>query len=107
MTAARLRLDKWLWFARLCKSRALAQELIARGQVWRDGAAVEKAAATVSVGDELEIVFGPVRRSVVVRALASRRGPAAQALYDESQPPQRLPPADAAPPLRSRYRPLT
>ena len=37
-----IRLDKWLWFARFCKSRALAQRLIERGQVTLNGAAVDK-----------------------------------------------------------------
>ena len=49
----------------------------------------------VKVGDEIDILLGTVRRRVVVAGFGERRGPApeAQALYTESQPPERLGPA--------------
>ncbi|CCG07233.1 RNA-binding S4 domain-containing protein [Pararhodospirillum photometricum] len=86
------RLDKWLWFARFCKTRTLAQALCGSGHVRRNGETVLKAAALVRPGDELTLVLGSVRRRVVVRAPGVRRGPApeAQTLYDEPDPPQRL-----------------
>lgn len=100
---AGLRLDKWLWFARFCKSRALAQRLIERGQVIVNGARVEKTSSIVRAGDALEIVIGPVRRRLVVRDVADHRGPAPKArrLYEDTQPPERLAAVDAALPLRT------
>lgn len=87
-----VRLDKWLWFARFCKTRALAQKLVERGQITVNGAVVRKSSASVRTGDALVAVLGPVKRTVVVQALGQRRGPAAEAqgLYTESAPPERL-----------------
>jgi ribosome-associated heat shock protein Hsp15 len=104
-----IRIDKWLWFARFCKSRAQAQELIARDQVLLNKAPVEKPAVTVRVGDTIAIVLGPVRRTVTVRGLGERRGPAAEAraLYDEPAPPERLSREDAALPLHKRHSPFS
>ncbi len=105
MNVAKIRLDKWLWFARFAKSRAQAQELIARAQVHRNGVLVEKPATEIEPGDVLAVVLGPVRRTVTVAALGSRRGPASEAkvLYVEPEPPFRLPPEDATLPLHRRH----
>lgn len=100
--AASLRLDKWLWFARFCKTRALAQRMIERGQVTLNGAPAAKTSVTVRPGDRLEIILGPIKRRVLVRDLGTRRGPAeeARALYEETSSPERLHTLDAALPLR-------
>ncbi len=102
---ASLRLDKWLWFARFCKSRALAQRLIARGQVTLNGAVAEKAATGVKPGDRLEIVIGAVRRRIEVKDVTDHRGPAPEArtLYEETAV-ERLATVDAALPLRTPLR---
>lgn len=91
-TATSIRLDKWLWFVRFCKSRALAQKLIERGQISINGQKAHKSSASVRVGDRLIAVLGPVKRTVVVKNIGARRGSAseAQALYDEPTPPERL-----------------
>lgn len=83
-TDERVRVDKWLWAARFYKTRSLATEAIAGGKVHVNGERV-KPAKLVQVGDELEIRQGPYEHVVVVRGLAERRGPAAQAalLYEE------------------------
>ena len=101
----KIRLDKWLWFARFTKSRAQAQELIARGQARRNGVLVEKSSTEVEPGDVLAVALGPVRRTVTVVAVGERRGPAseAQTLYTEPEPPFRLPPEDATLPLHRRH----
>lgn len=80
-----MRIDRWLWVARLLKTRALAAEAVRGGRVHVDGQAV-KASREVRPGDVVEITAGPVRRTVVVRALAERRGPAKEAalLYEET-----------------------
>jgi ribosome-associated heat shock protein Hsp15 len=80
-----MRVDKWLWTARLLKTRASAADAVKGGRVRINGVAV-KPSREVQVGDELEITVGRVRRTVIVRAMAERRVSAAQAqtLYDET-----------------------
>lgn len=81
----RVRLDKWLWVARLYKTRALAAEEVGRGRVSVNGQ-VAKASRELKPGDLLELRQGPVLRSLHVRGLSQARGPApvAQALYEET-----------------------
>ncbi|HEX2084898.1 MAG TPA: RNA-binding S4 domain-containing protein [Solirubrobacteraceae bacterium] len=80
-----MRVDKWLWVARLMRTRGDAAEAVAGGKVHVNGRAV-KPSKEVAPGDELEITRGPVRQTVVVRGLAPRRGPASEArlLYEET-----------------------
>ncbi|MGH2971279.1 MAG: RNA-binding S4 domain-containing protein [Gaiellaceae bacterium] len=80
-----MRIDKWLWAARFYKTRSLATEAVSAGHVQVGGARV-KPAREVRIGDTLEIRRGTFRTTVVVRALAERRGPAteAAALYEET-----------------------
>ncbi|MES2958318.1 MAG: S4 domain-containing protein [Pseudomonadota bacterium] len=82
----RVRLDKWLWAARLFKTRALAAEAADRGRVDVNGQAA-KPARELRPGDTLELrLDAGQRRTLVIRALSSQRGPApvAQALYEET-----------------------
>ncbi len=81
-----MRVDKWLWTARLFKTRALAAGAVKGGRVHVDGVAA-KPSREVGPGDELEITIGPVRRTVIVRGAAERRVSAAAAanLYEETE----------------------
>lgn len=81
----RVRLDKWLWAARLYKTRGLAAEEIGRGRVTVNGQAV-KAAREVKPGDLIAVRQGPLVRTLQVLGLSVQRGPApvAQALYAET-----------------------
>ena len=81
-----MRIDKWLWAARFYKTRSLATEAVIAGHVHVAGARV-KPAREVRVGDTVEIRRGTFRWTVVVRGLAERRGPAAEAaeLYEETR----------------------
>ena len=81
----RVRLDKWLWAARLYKTRSLASEEIDKGRVTVNGQAA-KPAREVRPGDRLDIRQGPVQRVLLVRGLSQVRGPApvAQLLYEET-----------------------
>lgn len=84
MTAEALRLDKWLFFARLFKSRGLAAERIEKGGVRLNGQPCRKPGRAVRVGDQLVVsAYGQVR-AIRIRDLGSRRGPASEAalLYD-------------------------
>lgn len=73
-----MRLDRFLWFARLSASRAYAQALSVTVRI--DGRLAAKAAATVRVGNVLTFADhrGTVR-ALRVEALPMRRGPAAEA----------------------------
>jgi ribosome-associated heat shock protein Hsp15 len=81
-----MRVDRWLWTARLFKTRALAAGAVRGGRVHINGVAV-KASREVGPGDQLEVTIGPVRRTVIVRRMAERRVSAAEAadLYEETE----------------------
>lgn len=83
--SATQRIDQWLYFARLIKSRSQAQKFIESRVVRLNRVAVEKVAATLKPGDVLTLPFERDVRVVRVLALATRRGPAdeARALYEE------------------------
>ena len=82
------RLDQWLWFARITKSRTLAQALIERGKVRVNKERVEKTSHWLKAGDAITISLGPKVRILKVLGIGSRRGPApeAAALYEELTP---------------------
>ncbi len=93
-----IRLDKWLWQARLCKTRGVAARLVADGAVRVNAVRVLKPAAPLRVGDGVTLRQGDAIRVLRVRATGPRRGPAveARALYDEL--PAAAPPAPLEPP---------
>ena len=86
------RVDQWLWFARIAKSRTLAQALVARGKVRINRTRIEKPSATVKPGDVLTLALGPTVRVLEILAIGTRRGPAteAQLLYRDLGPPPSL-----------------
>src|SRR5262249_29630432 len=71
----RVRVDKWLWAARFYKTRSAATDAVNGGLVQVGGERV-KPAREVRPGDVVEVRTGAVRRTVVVQALAERRGSA-------------------------------
>jgi ribosome-associated heat shock protein Hsp15 len=80
-----VRIDKWLWAARFFKTRSTATDAVAGGRVHVNGERV-KPAKPVHAGDTVVVTIGTLRRTVVVTALADRRGSAtaAAALYEET-----------------------
>lgn len=80
-----VRIDKWLWAARLAKTRPLAAEAVKGGHVEVNGRRVPPG-RKVGAGDRVELAIGGVRRVVDVRGVAERRGPASVAatLYEET-----------------------
>jgi ribosome-associated heat shock protein Hsp15 len=96
--AATIRLDKWLWQARLFKTRGLAARAIASGSVRVNAVRVIKPATPVSVGDGLTFVQQGKVRVVRVHRLGSRRGPAAEAQLLYRDLADKSPAADADPP---------
>lgn len=85
----RRRLDKWIWYARLAKTRTLAQRLIAAGRVRINGAKTLSASHALRTGDVLTVALESGVRVLKVAGLGERRGPAPEAmlLYEDLTPP--------------------
>ena len=103
--ASRQRIDKWLFFARVVKSRSLAAKLAAAGRVRINRDKASQAADLVKPGDVLTISLD--RRILVYKVVdaGKRRGPAdeAKTLYEDMSPPpapKEDVPANAVLPLR-------
>ncbi|MDB5651560.1 MAG: RNA-binding protein [Hyphomicrobiales bacterium] len=102
----RLRLDKWLWFARVVKTRTTAARLVTDGHVRINGTRIENAAKAIGGGDVLTIALERDVRVLKVLAPGTRRGPFEEArlLYEDLTPP--APPRDepvaGAQPARDR-----
>lgn len=79
MSEGRIRLDKWLWQARFCKSRGLSAALVEEGHIRLNGQHVVKPACPVAPGDVLTLVVAGQVRVIEVVACGTRRGPAAEA----------------------------
>jgi ribosome-associated heat shock protein Hsp15 len=89
MAEASLRLDKYLWFTRLAKTRGFAQEVAEAGHVRIDGRVIDQAHAPVRVGNTLTFPMHGRVRIIRIEALPTRRGPAAEAqnCYTDLSPP--------------------
>ncbi|HEX6603988.1 MAG TPA: S4 domain-containing protein [Sphingomicrobium sp.] len=80
-----MRIDRFLVFIRLVKSRTLAQAVVETGHVRIDGRRVEKASEEIRAGSVIALPLRGRVRVLKVLALPSRRGPAAEAraCYEE------------------------
>ena len=80
-----MRLDRYLFFIRLVKSRTLAQGLIEAGHVRLDGRRAAKTAEEVRVGSIIALPLRGRVRVLRVTSLPARRGPASEArlAYEE------------------------
>ena len=80
-----LRIDKFLWFARIVKTRALAQQLAQEGRLRIGGRVVVRAHALVRPGDVLSFALRGDVRVLRIEQLPKRRGPPAEArqMYSE------------------------
>lgn len=83
------RIDKWLWFARVVKTRTLAQKLAVSGRVRVNREKNDSASRPVKAGDTLTIALDAGVRVLRVLLPGTRRGPPAEArlLYDDLSPP--------------------
>jgi ribosome-associated heat shock protein Hsp15 len=96
MTGAdRQRIDKWLWFARLAKTRTAAQKLAISGRVRVNREKNESASRAVKVGDVLTVALESGVRILRIASSGERRGRAAEArlLYEDLTPPAPIAPA--------------
>lgn len=88
MAEGRQRLDKWLFFARVVKSRSLGAKLAVSGRVRINRDKATQVADQVKPGDVLTMTLD--RRIVIYRVLdpGVRRGPAEEArkLYEDLSP---------------------
>jgi ribosome-associated heat shock protein Hsp15 len=79
----RQRIDKWLWHARMVRTRAAAAALTAAGFVRLNGKRMTAAGHPVRVGDVVTLALDRTVRVVRVEGFCERRGgpPVARALY--------------------------
>jgi ribosome-associated heat shock protein Hsp15 len=80
-----VRIDKWLWAARMFKTRSAATEAVLGGRVHVNGERA-KPSKVIRRGDTIEVTIRTVRRTLVVTGVAERRGPASDAvtMYTET-----------------------
>ena len=74
-----MRIDRFLFFIRLAKSRTLAQAIVAEGRVRVDGRRVLKPSEVVRGGSVIALPLRGQVRVIRVLSLPERRGPAAEA----------------------------
>ena len=80
-----MRIDRFLFFIRLVKSRTLAQGIVEEGHVRIDGKRIEKCSEEVRAGSVIALPLHDRVRVLRVLNLPTRRGPAteARACYEE------------------------
>jgi ribosome-associated heat shock protein Hsp15 len=80
-----MRIDKFLYFVRLTKTRSLAQKMLNESSARMDGRAITSAHANAVVGSVLTLPIQHKIRVIKIEALPHRRGPAeeARACYSE------------------------
>ncbi|RWX75068.1 RNA-binding S4 domain-containing protein [Neorhizobium lilium] len=86
---ARQRIDKWLFFTRMAKSRSIAQALVNSNNVRVNGELVPRPSFEVKPGDKVSLKLERRDLVLVVKAGGERRGPFEEArlLYDDLTPP--------------------
>ena len=97
------RIDKWLWHARVAKTRTLAASLVTGGHVRLNSARISKASQPVKPGDVVTIALRGRILVLRIEAIGDRRGPASEAatLYCDLSPPP-LRPEETPPGSRPR-----
>ncbi|OWV71399.1 RNA-binding protein [Rhizobium sp. R634] len=98
---SRQRIDKWLFFTRMVKSRSLAQSHVQSGHVRINGERCSQPSQMVKPGDRVELTLERRDVVLVVRLAGERRGPYEEArlLYEDLSPPgeaKRLTPYEQA-----------
>jgi ribosome-associated heat shock protein Hsp15 len=83
------RIDKWLWHARVVRTRSDAAKLVEAGHVRLNGARMRAPGHPVRLGDVVTVALDRSVRLLQVEGFSERRGaaPAARALYRDLTPP--------------------
>ncbi|MEA2876753.1 MAG: ribosome-associated heat shock protein Hsp15 [Hyphomicrobiales bacterium] len=102
MTESRQRIDKWLWHARVVRTRTAAAALATAGNVRLNSARVTAASQPVKAGDVVTVALDRTVRIMRVTGFAERRGDAdaARLLYEDLTPISRV--AAREPPAAER-----
>ena len=81
----RQRVDRWLWHARIVRTREAAAALAGAGYVRVNGARIDAPGRFVRAGDVITVALDRNVRVLKVRGFVERRGPAStgQSLYDD------------------------
>ena len=92
------RIDKWLWHARVVRTRSAAAALSDSGLVRINGARIDSSSRPVRPGDAVTIALDRTVRILKVIGFAERRGSAdmARILYEDLTPPPEPPQEPAA-----------
>lgn len=100
----RQRIDKWLWHARVVRTRAAAAALANGGLVRVNGDRIVAASRAVKAGDVVTVALDRIVRILKVTGFAERRGSAdaAGALYEDLTPPVDTSPFNPAAPMPAR-----
>ena len=83
----RQRIDRWLWHARLVRTRGAAAALAGSGYVRVNGARINAPGRMIRAGDVITVALDRGVRVLKVIGFVDRRGPApsAAALYQDVQ----------------------
>src|SRR5215216_3006845 len=100
----RQRIDKWLWHARVVRTRSAAAALAASGHVRVNGRRIDAASRAVRAGDVVTVALDRTVRVMKVLNFADRRGgsDAARGLYEDLVPEARAEPSTDCLPDRDR-----
>jgi len=95
VTDDRQRIDKWLWHARIVRTRSAAAALAESGHARLNGTRVTAASKAVKSGDVVTIALDARVRVLKVTGFALRRGGAEEgrALYEDMTPAEPAPSA--------------
>lgn len=98
----RQRIDRWLWHARVVRTRTLAAALAESGRVRVNNKKIDAASHAVRVGDVLTIGLSGSVKVLRVESFAERRGGSedAQTLYEDLSPPRPAPELEVAAPAQ-------
>ena len=85
---SKLRVDKWLWYARILKTRTLAASCVKTGKVRVNQEKITSPSRNLVPGDVLTVTLPRQIKILKVVELGTRRGPAteAQLLYEDMSP---------------------
>ncbi len=75
-----LRIDKWIWFSRICKTRSFAQSLCHQGCIKINSVLVNKSNKPVKIGDSITINYLDKTFEIKVLSLSKTRQPPKEAV---------------------------